>query len=115
MAPFTCPAPFATYPWVPVNVGAVYAGSALLTPVLARSGCVIVLVGHCTLKDCDVAGITATNMNTDRYRSVPAFLLDIRSPPSLITTPRSCALRRFATSAKINPRMSALIVRAQRD
>jgi hypothetical protein len=39
----------------------------------------MVLVGHCTLKDCDVAGIAATNMNTDRYRSVPAFLLDIRT------------------------------------
>jgi hypothetical protein len=75
----------------------------------------MVLVGHCTLKDCDVAGIAATNMNTDRYRSVPAFLLDIRFPPSLIETPRSCAHRRCATSAKINPPITALIARAQRD
>jgi hypothetical protein len=40
----------------------------------------MVLAGHCTLKDCDDAGIAATNMNTDKYISVPAFLLDIRYP-----------------------------------
>ena len=65
MAPFTA-------------VADVYGGSELL---LAAVGCVMVLVGHCTLNDCAIAGIPATSTNTDRYRAVRAFLLDINFPP----------------------------------
>jgi hypothetical protein len=42
---------------------------------------VIVLVGHCTLKDCAVAGSDSTTMSTNTNRIAPAIFLDMRPPP----------------------------------
>ena len=45
----------------------------------------MVVVGHCTLNDCDIAGTPATSMASDRYTIAFAFLVDIRSPPSRVS------------------------------
>lgn len=52
------------------------------------NGCVIVKVGHCTLKDCAAAD-TATNtlINSEHDTSAPTFMLDIPFPPE----PTDCA------------------------
>lgn len=47
-------------------------------------------MGHCTLKDCDVAGTAATSKASDRYTIAFAFLIDIRSPPSRVSGRAFC-------------------------
>jgi hypothetical protein len=54
----------------------VYAGSALL---FAALGCVIVLVGHCTLNDCAVADAAAAPIVASTR--IFAILFDMCSPP----------------------------------
>jgi hypothetical protein len=46
--------------------------------LLAAVGCVMVLVGHCTLKDCEITGNTAAHTDTDTSSTFAAYLLDIR-------------------------------------
>src|SRR4051794_24463586 len=41
----------------------------------------MVLVGHCTLKDCDAAGNSAADTKADTSSTFVAYLLDIRLPP----------------------------------
>jgi hypothetical protein len=78
MAPFT----FAfgvRYPLPPAAnvVGPLYAGSELL---LAATGCVIVLDGHCTLNDCAFAGSADKHITPTRIKKLPSFLLVMRPP-----------------------------------
>src|ERR1700740_2211094 len=61
------------------TVGPLYVGSVLFTPVLLGSGCVMVLVGHCTRNDCAWAPTArqSKKMGNQTWRD---FLMTVRPP-----------------------------------
>jgi hypothetical protein len=71
-------------------VGPLYGGSELLIPVPDRSGCVIVLVGHCTRNDWALAATVAKTTTRMEIQTRDDFLMAVQ-PPSypepLQTTP----------------------------
>jgi hypothetical protein len=82
IAPFTGPDGVVE---VPTNVDPVYAGSELLFP---GTGWVIVRVGHCTRKDCEIAAGAATRRQPNATRTALVFLLNISLLLQPLLTPQ---------------------------
>jgi hypothetical protein len=93
MAPFTVPEVGTTHCCPPVVglvncVGPLYAGSVLLHPGLVGfvvqpvvvTGCVIVLVGHCTRNDCALAAAAAKVMMNMEIQAWYCFLMVVQPP-----------------------------------
>src|SRR5579863_8528185 len=124
MAPFTVAGTGATKAPVvgteeliakPVNcVGPWYGGSALLTPWLFGSGCVMVLVGHYTRNDCALAATAAKAMMRMKIQTWYGFLMGVQ-PPHLDpqTAPATGPGCSYHFGAEFSAVLTSLLARSQ--